>query len=169
VLNLLQAGRGHNANDLAQSCGVSRRTIFRDLDAIRAAGIPLQFDSELQRYHIPSAQFLPPTNFTAEEALAVIALCHELGGSGQLPFYEPARSAALKLESNLPGYLREHLRSLTRAIRITPAPFNPLEGKKGVYETLVDGIGTRHAVRIEYQGPLDAAPTNSSSNAIAGM
>lgn len=150
LLQLLQAGRGHNAGSLAQACGVSRRTIFRDLDTLRTAGVPLQFDEELERYHIPGSYFLPPTNFTAEEALAMIALSHELGTSGRLPFYEPAQSAALKLESSLPIQLREELRSMTRAIRIKMPPVNPLAGQVTVYQQLVDAIADRHAVRIAY-------------------
>ncbi len=150
LLQLLQAGRGHNAGSLAQACGVSRRTIFRDLGTLRSAGVPLQFDEELERYHIPGSYFLPPTNFTADEALAVIALSHELGTSDTLPFYEPARTAALKLESSLPAQLREELRSMTRAIRIKMQPVNPLAGQLTVYQQLVDAIAGRRAVRIAY-------------------
>ena len=151
LLQLLQAGRGHNAGSLAQACGVSRRTIFRDLETLRTAGVPLQFDEELERYHIPGSYFLPPTNFTAEEALAVIALAHEMGASDRLPFYEPARSAALKLESSLPNRLRDELRSMTRAIRIKMPPVNPLAGQRAVYQQLVDAIASRKAVRIAYE------------------
>ena len=67
------------AEGLAKACDVSRRTIFRDLETLKEAGVPLQFDPELQRYMIPSSFFLPPTNFTAAEALSVIALCSEMG------------------------------------------------------------------------------------------
>ncbi|MEX0936437.1 MAG: WYL domain-containing protein [Pirellulales bacterium] len=151
LLRLLQAGRGHNATSLAQACGVSRRTIFRDLDTLRSAGVPLEFDEQLQRYHIPGTYFLPPTNFTAEEALALIAMAHEIGERGNLPFYEPARTAALKLEGSLPPQLRGVLKSMTRAIRIKLPPVNPLDGQRPIYEQLVDAIARQKAVRIRYQ------------------
>jgi predicted DNA-binding transcriptional regulator YafY len=38
LLGLLQAGKAHNAGELAALCEVSRRTIFRDLDVLRQAG-----------------------------------------------------------------------------------------------------------------------------------
>ncbi len=132
-------------------CGVSRRTIFRDLEALRIAGIPLEFDEELERYHIPTTFLLPPTNFSGEKALAVIALCHELGASGQLPYYEAARSAALKLESSLPASLRDNLRLLTWAIRINLGQVVAQDGQKGIYQQLVDAAARRRAVRIRYQ------------------
>src|SRR5262245_37725176 len=118
LLQVLQAGSGSDAEGLAKSCGVSRRTIFRDLESLRAAGVPLKFDNVDDRYSIESAFFLPPTNFTAEEALAIIALASKITTGERLPFSEPARQAAIKLEGSLPAPLREELRDITRSIQI---------------------------------------------------
>ena len=130
LLGLLQAGKGHNASELAAACEVSRRTIFRDLDVLRQAGVPLLFDDEQGVYRIPGTYFLPPTNFTAEEALAVMVLCYELGRNNRLPFYEAAQSAALKLESSLPTRVREILREATSAVQIKMQPGNRLQGQQ---------------------------------------
>ena len=129
---------------------MSRRTVFRDLDLLRQSGMPLVFDEQQQSYRIPGACLLPPTNFTPEEALALVVLCHELGNGGGLPFLGPARSAAVKLESSLPSRLRDQLRDITSAIHIHPMPSNPLEGRQPVYEQLLDAIANRHGVRIRY-------------------
>jgi len=151
LLRHLQAGRGHNANSLAQACGASRRTIFRDLETLRAAGIPIEFDDELERYHIPTTFLLPPTNFSGEEALAVIVLCHELGTLGRIPYYEAARRAALKLESSLPASLRDQMRSLARAIRIRVGQVSPFPGQKDIYQQFIDAASRRRSLRIRYQ------------------
>lgn len=55
LLQALQAGNGQNAEGIARACGVSRRTVFRDLETLRAASVP-------------------PTDFTPSEALSIIAL-----------------------------------------------------------------------------------------------
>jgi predicted DNA-binding transcriptional regulator YafY len=151
LIGLLQAGRGHNVESLAQECRVSRRTIFRDLDLLRQSGIPLAFDQEQQHYRIPGACLLPPTNFTSEEALSLVVLCHELGNGSSLPFLGPARSAAIKLESSLPTRLREQLRDVVSTIRIQAPPSNPLAGCKAIYEQLLDAIVRRRNVRIRYE------------------
>lgn len=151
LLQTLQAGSGQNADALAEACGVSRRTIFRDLETLRTTGVPLQFDRDADRYSIASSFFLPPTNFTAEEALSIIALAGEMGSGSGLPFYEPARRAALKLEGSLPGPLREELQTLTKSIHINIEPTNPLAGKLEVYQQLVDSIASRRVVRIDYE------------------
>lgn len=150
LIGLLQAGKGYNIEALARTCGVSRRTIFRDLETLRQSGVPLQFDEQQQRHRVPGTYYLPPTNFTPEEALALIVLCHELGGHPRFPFFGPARSAALKLESTLPSRLREQLRSVANAVQIQPPPSNPLGGQEPVYEQLVEAIAHRHSVRIRY-------------------
>ncbi len=150
LIGLLQAGRGYHAEALASARGVSRRTIFRDLDVLRQAGVPLQYDEEAQHYHIPGTYFLPPTNFTPEEALALLVLCHDLGDQSQLPFFEPARSAAVKLSSNLPGRFRELFRTTGEAVQIRLEPTNPLGSHKPVYDGLLEAIAKRRCVRIAY-------------------
>jgi len=151
LLSLLQAGRGYNTEALATELEVCRRTVFRDLQVLRLAGIPLAYDEQRQRYYIPGTCLLPPTNFTPEEAMALIVLCHDLGQYSQLPFFGPARSAALKLESSLPPKLREQLRTTTDAIRIQLSPTNPLGGHAATYRQLVEAIAKGRCVRIRYQ------------------
>ncbi|MCE5268977.1 MAG: YafY family transcriptional regulator [Planctomycetaceae bacterium] len=150
LIGLLQAGRGYNADALAQACGVSRRTVFRDVDLLRQSGVPVAFDELQQCYRIPGACLLPPTNFTPEEAMALLVLCHELGDGRGLPFLGPARSAAVKLESTLPARLRDQLRNVTAAVQIQPPPSNPLDGCEPVYEQLLAAIANRRSVRIRY-------------------
>jgi proteasome accessory factor B len=154
-LGLLQAGRGHNAAALSKACGVSRRTIFRDLDVLRQAGVPLLFDEDSGIYRILGTYFLPPTNFTAEEALAVMVLCYELGSGSRLPFYEAAASAALKLESSLPGRVRQQLREATGAVHINMQPGTRLDDKLPVYRQLLGCVAVRRAVRIAYDSLSD--------------
>ena len=125
--------------------------MFRDLDVLRLAGVPLRYDEQRQRYSIPSTYYLPPTNFTPEEALAIIVLCHDLGDYAELPFFGPARSAAVKLQSSLPASLREHLRSAGDNIHVRLPPKNPLGGREDVYDQLVGAISQRRSVRIHYQ------------------
>ena len=150
LLGFLRSGSGHNVEGLAKACGVCRRTVFRDIEALRAAGMPIAFDADHDRYSIPGVYFLPPINFTPAEALSLVALANEMGRSDRLPFYEPAHAAALKLEGSLPPALRDELRVMTRAIRIHPTPVSPLTAKEGIYQQLIDARAKRRVVRIEY-------------------
>jgi proteasome accessory factor B len=150
LLQTLQAGNGQDADAMASACGVSRRTVFRDLETLRAAGVPLQFDKADGRYCIPGDFFLPPTNFTPAEALAMIALAGQLGADDRLPFFRPARSAALKLESNLPPALRDEVRRVAKSIHLRINAVGRTGGQESVYMQLVEAIAGRRVVRIAY-------------------
>ena len=150
LVGLLQGGRAHSPDFLSVTFGVSRRTIFRDLNTLRDSGLPLEFDEERECYRISSAFCLPPTSFTPDEALSMIVLCHEMGHRRGLPFLAPARNAAMKVESTLPPKLREHLRGIVDSVRIKPAPKNPLDGHTTIYDELVAAIGARRKVEIHY-------------------
>jgi proteasome accessory factor B len=149
LLQTLQSGNGQNVDGLANSCGVSRRTMFRDLVALRAAGMPIEFDAEQDRYSIPGTYFLPPVNFTAAEAFSLMALALEMG-RGRLPFHESAASAAMKLEGSLPQGLRAELRDVCHAIRLRPSQIGNISDKRGFYQQLADARATHRVVRIEY-------------------
>jgi predicted DNA-binding transcriptional regulator YafY len=152
---MLQSGGGQNANRLAKVCGVSRRTVFRDLEALRIAGVPLEFDAALDRYSIPSTYYLPPVNFTAAEALSLMVMAGEMGRNGQLPFFESAHAATLKLEGSLPPTLRDEVRDLSRSIRIRPNVISQLQSKQYYYQQLVDARRDRHVVRIKYDSKTE--------------
>lgn len=118
--------------------------------------MPLSYDETRQQHRILGNCYLPPTNFTPEEALALIVLSTDLGDDSQLPFFEPARTAAIKIESSLPERLREQLRGASGAIRIRMQPSNPLVGQEPVYEQLLTAQSDCRAVRIRYFSPSDA-------------
>ncbi|MFA8018245.1 helix-turn-helix transcriptional regulator [Bremerella cremea] len=155
LLQLLQGGRPQNVNSMAEACGVSRRTIFRDLETLRAAGVPLAFDSDGQRFHIPETYFLAPTNLSSEEALSVMVLCHELGDGTGLPYYSSARRAATKLENSLPEHMKQQLREISSSVEIKLNPVNQPEEAHSAYQKLVDASGHRHNVRINYRSIFD--------------
>ena len=113
----------------------------------------LTYDYQLQGYILPARHFLPPTNFSPHEALALIVLCHEMGARRQLPFYEAVRSAAVKLENSLPARLRDEISQVANAVHIQLEPSNPLEDHQDNYHQLVEAIASRKSVRITYQPP----------------
>jgi proteasome accessory factor B len=110
----------------------------------------LEFDRKEQRFSIRGTSFLPPTDFTAEETLSLLALAAEMGRNSALPFYEPAYTAALKLEANLPASIRHGLGQLSRAIKIRLHQVDDLAGKADFYQTLVQAIETRRVVLLDY-------------------
>lgn len=150
LMSVLGSGRAHNADQLAQVCEVSRRTIFRDLKTLDLSGVPVEYDPTRQGYRVATGYFLPATNLSVEEALGLLVVCYELGDRDGLPFHSAARTAALKLQCNLPGTLRDHLNDLTERIHVRLGQTNPLAGDEPAYRQLLDAIAGCRAVRIVY-------------------
>lgn len=108
---------GVTANQLAERFGVTVRTIFRDLDALREAALPL--NSERGRgggLVLDRSYSLPPVNFSAREAALLITACDWLAQMRILPFTETLNSALDKvraaLSSSSQRQLVEHMQTL---------------------------------------------------------
>lgn len=122
LITLLQTGRSYNAGRLAAECSVSRRTIYRDLNTIEKAGIPVFYDRPTQRYQVHETGLMPAINLGLDEALALVLLASELGKPGRLPLLEPARDAAAKIEASLPVGLRAMLGGIARKMTVRTGP-----------------------------------------------
>lgn len=151
LIELLQSGRRYNTRQLSDSCRVSRRTVFRDLRLLQEAGLEVHFDDEQRGYTRRANIFLPPTDFTLDETLSLIVLCHDLGSaSAGIPFQESARSAAVKLMSNLPTRLREEMSAMTELITVQLDAHNLLPKSRDSYQALTEALAARCQIRIRY-------------------
>lgn len=128
-----------------------RRTIFRDLQELRDAGIPIEYEQDTECYSVAGALAFREVPLDAHEALALLTLCQQLGGKQGLPFLGAARSAALKLESTLPPQLRDYLQAASRGVQIRLEPKHALNGHDGTYQQVVNAIAARRAIRIQYR------------------
>jgi predicted DNA-binding transcriptional regulator YafY len=71
ILSLLRANKRLRARDLAQKCGVTERTIYRDVISISVSNIPIYFEDGYKLHNQPS---IPPMNFSQLEARFLISL-----------------------------------------------------------------------------------------------
>lgn len=95
ILSLLRLNRRLKASDLARKCGVTERTIYRDIISISAANIPIYFDGGYKLLH---DGFLPPTNLSAHEAGFLLSLLKSPLFEKGRPFRETARRILDKIE-----------------------------------------------------------------------
>jgi predicted DNA-binding transcriptional regulator YafY len=61
---LLRKGRALSVAELANECGVSERTVYRDIDTISRANYPVFYD---KGYKLLSTAVMPPVRFTDDE------------------------------------------------------------------------------------------------------
>ncbi|MDO4557911.1 MAG: WYL domain-containing transcriptional regulator [Planctomycetia bacterium] len=155
LLRLLQAGHPYHKDALSIECGVSTRTVFRDLNILRAAGIPLIYDEKAQGYTVHGARLLPASHLTMDEVLALLFLGRKMIDQLPKPCFSTARQAILKLEGSLPLRLLEQVRGNSHILQSRGVQVNPQNDAETVYETLVQAKLHQRIVRISYRSPLE--------------
>jgi predicted DNA-binding transcriptional regulator YafY len=68
LINLIKSNPDLTAEKLAEKCGVSERTIFRDINNLASANLPIYRD---HGYKFLDGAFLPTLNLTDEEFLTI--------------------------------------------------------------------------------------------------
>jgi predicted DNA-binding transcriptional regulator YafY len=118
---------GVTAELLAERFGVTVRTVYRDLDALRAASMPLS--AERGRgggYALDKSYSLPPVNFTAREAALLVALGRFAVETRLLPFEETLQRALDKVRAALSTSAQRELVGRLRELAFVGVPALPI-------------------------------------------
>src|SRR5687767_14317220 len=101
---------GITAEQLAERFGVTIRTIYRDLDALREAELPVRADrGRGGGYALDRSYSLRPVNFTAREAALLVAVGKWATDMRLLPFAETLTRALDKVRGALSGSAQREL------------------------------------------------------------
>jgi len=150
ILTLIQGEKGWTSKRLALECGVTERTIFRDMKMLEGANIPYFFDEETKGYRVRKDFFMPPVQLTLDESLALAALAERVGGDEQVPFTEAAGKAISKVRSVLPQSIRTELEKIEDHVAIKLAAANPPEAARDVYQFVRAALAKKVALRCRY-------------------
>ena len=140
---------GVTAETLAERFGVTVRTIYRDLDTLRAAALPVA--AERGRgggYALDRSYTLPPVNFTAREAALLVALGRFAIDMRLLPFSETLESALDKVRAALSTSAQREL--LARLSELSFHGVPSLPSKKAVRSALERAWFEQQPLRITY-------------------
>jgi predicted DNA-binding transcriptional regulator YafY len=140
---------GVTAEQLAERFNVTVRTMYRDLDALRAADMPL--GAERGRgggYALDRSYSLPPVNFTAREAALIVALGRFAINMRLLPFADTLERGLDKVRAALSTSAQREM--LTRLDELSFHGVPSLPSKKAVRAALERAWFERQPLRITY-------------------
>ncbi|HKC87500.1 MAG TPA: YafY family protein [Blastocatellia bacterium] len=112
VLELQRKG-SRRAEDLAATFETSKRTIYRDIQALSESGVPVVAQSGVG-YSLVEGYFLPPVSFSADEATMLLLGGDFVAQNFDAQYRDAAVTAGRKIEAVLSEKLRgevEHLRN----------------------------------------------------------
>ena len=88
------------AEELAHTFEVAKRTIYRDIAALNASGVPV-VSAAGQGYWLMEGYFLPPVSLTPDEAVMLVLGSEVMAGSFDAQYQAAATSASRKIEAVL--------------------------------------------------------------------
>lgn len=115
----LQGKGWQRAEDLARTFETSKRTIYRDLQALGQAGVPIVAISG-QGYALVEGYFLPPLSFTVDEATMLLLGSSVMAQSFDEQYRGAALDAGRKIAAVLPEATRQAVESLRQSIQFIP-------------------------------------------------
>ena len=131
ILTRLREETPVRATDLAEQCECSVRTIYRDIDALCQAGVPVAAMPG-EGYRLAPGYHLPPIAFTVDEAVQLLLGSDLAVGLGTPEQRQAAQAAAAKVEAALRPETRADVDRLRQRIRVSnwmrrePTPWLPL-------------------------------------------
>jgi predicted DNA-binding transcriptional regulator YafY len=150
IAEALRARRtGVTAAQLAERFGVTLRTIYRDLEALQDAGMPIRADrGRGGGYALDKNYQLPPVNFTAREAALLIALARLAVEQRLMPFPNMIEKAADKVRAALTTSAQRELLGLVGELQMVGVPSLPIPA--AVRDAIETAWFESRALRIVY-------------------
>jgi predicted DNA-binding transcriptional regulator YafY len=142
---------GVTAEQLADRFGVSVRTMFRDLDSLREADLPVQGERGRGGGLVLDRSYsLPPVNFTAREAALLVAVGRWLALMRVVPFTRTLDGALDKVRAALSASAQRQLLDHLGTLQFIGVPART--AKPGVRSALEDAWFEGLPLDIRYAG-----------------
>ena len=140
------------ARRLAETLGVSVRTVYRDVADLQVSGVPIEGEAGIG-YLLRKGSDIPPLMFNADELEALVVGTRFVRAFGGERLTRSAQAALLKIEAVLPP----ELRSRTRRSRIFAPPLRSRIETTGVIDRLHASIVAHHVLRFDYRDESGSA------------
>lgn len=142
----LQAKGWQRAEDLAERFEISKRTVYRDMQALSESGVPV-VSAPGQGYALVEGYFLPPLTFTADEALILTLGGDFMAQNFDAEYRRAAQTAVSKIEAVLNERLREEVNYLQSSLRFIALTTNE---RRETLQQIRRAIIQRRTLRFDY-------------------
>jgi predicted DNA-binding transcriptional regulator YafY len=145
ILIQLQSKRMVTAREIAERFEVCNRTIYRDIQTLRLAGIPIG-EEEGKGYFLVDGYRLPPVMFTPEEAMGLVIIQKMLNYHTEDSLRKNFDSALLKIKAVLSSTEKDRLEYLSSRIGF----HQPWAPRSSRLESIQQSITEHEKIEIIY-------------------
>jgi predicted DNA-binding transcriptional regulator YafY len=133
------------ASELAAHFGKSQRTIYRDMQALYDAGLPIAAEPG-EGYSVVKGDYLPPMTFTPGEASALLMGTEFVIKKADISLRKDAQSALLKIKSILKDDTKEFIDVIDKSIMV----YNQNTIHKNVLSNIQNSIANNLLIHLKY-------------------
>ena len=150
MLLLQQPGKNKTVNELAEHFGVSRRTIFRDFNALEEINVPVTWD-RYSGYGLIEGYKIPPLMFTSKELATIMVGLNFVKSQVDEGLVEDAKGVEIKIKNVLPDELKDFMVSLEGRTIVDPyLKFGGKKKKGGSWYLISSAIAQQKRMQFKY-------------------
>jgi predicted DNA-binding transcriptional regulator YafY len=160
ILMLQESKRKLTVDELAETFGVSRRTIFRDFNVLSEINVPVVWD-QYSGYGIMDGYKIPPLMFTSKELATIMVGLNFVKSQVDKMLVDDAKGVEVKIKNVLPDELKEFMNSLDNRTVVDPFLHFGHEKKEGGNWYLVSSaISQKKSLAFTYKSKSDETITD---------
>ena len=160
ILMLQESNKRITVDELADTFGVSRRTIFRDFNVLSELNVPVTWD-QYSGYGVVEGYKIPPLMFNSRELATIMVGLNFVKSQVDKLLVDDAKGVELKIKNVLPKELKEFMNSLDDRTIVDPFLHFGSEKKEGGNWYLVSSaISQKKSLSFIYKSKSDNLKTD---------
>ncbi len=149
----ISARKGKSVSELARELGCHTRTVYRDLEALQAAGFPFyseQAGKQSLWSLMDTAKRKIPIPLDLTELMALYFSRDMMKMLKDTIFYDSLETLFQKIRSTLPREYITYLNRIENSLTVHPKPYKPYGEYREIIEQVNEAVLQRRWIRIDY-------------------
>ena len=160
ILMLQQSNERITVDKIAEKFNISRRTVFRDFNALSEMNVPVTHD-KYNGYGIMRGYKIPPLMFTSKELATIMVGLNFVKSQVDQKLIEDAKGVELKIKEVVPDDLREFMESLEERTVVDPyLNFGAEKMEGGDWYVISNAISENKSINFNYRAKSDEEITS---------
>ncbi len=153
IQTLISSRHGKSVSNLAQDLSCHTRTVYRDLEALQAAGFPVftdKVDGKNVWSLLDAAKHSIPIPFNLPELMALYFSRGMMGALKDTVFYDSLVSLFDKIKATLPDEYIEYLDQIEKSLAVRARPYKQYAQLQRIIEQVSVAAIQKKRVEIDY-------------------
>jgi predicted DNA-binding transcriptional regulator YafY len=150
---LVTSRHGKSVADLAKNLDCHRRTVYRDLEALEAAGFPIYTETSNGKnlwFLMDSARNPMPVPFSLPELMALYFGRDTLKVLKGTVFYDSLEDLFHKIEATISPKSKKYLKNVEQSLQVGSMPFKPHPQIDEIVEQIKEAVVGKRVIEILY-------------------